>query len=459
MKMKKLFASISIVLILIMSFSCQHEQQHEPNIKGEALFSFSSVATEAKSMMKSSDIDNAASIIVSIKNAEGVLVCNLEQLPLIKINGSFITRPISLLIGNYELTQFIVADAQGNALFVAPIQGSPNAYLVSSPLPIAFTIAKDEVVKIVPEVVDVENSTPEDFGYSTFSFTVVETFNFLVSVFVYNAQVENFELTTAALSVSSEGIALYSNSLQAITNQVTIRDGYESYILNISKEGYKTFIDTLTNAELKHHFRSEDNGPLVVTLEENVCNCLLDEVVDIDGNIYKTVKMGDQWWMAENLKATHYNDGTIIAKNTQSSWMSLTVGSYEWPNKNQNNIERYGLLYNWKAIESGELCPVGWHVPSYDELTSLVIYCGGANNAREVLEDSICFNALPAGIVNGFGAVQFNQGWYFWSNSTWYDSQYNVTRMYNLQIDGASSVLFNNMASPQLGLSVRCLKD
>lgn len=481
MSMKRLITSISIVLILTMSFSCQHDQQPEPNVKGDVLFSFSSIATKAKSMMKSSDIDNAASIIISIKNSSGILVYNLEQLTLIKINGSFITRPISLLIGNYELTQFIVADAQGNALFVAPIQGSPNAYLVSSPLPIAFTIAKDEVVKIVPEVIDVENSIPEDFGYSTFSFTVVETFNFLVSVFVYNAQVENFELTTAALSVSSEGIVLYSNSLQAITNQVTIRNGYDSYILNISKDGYKTFIDTLTNAELKLHFRSEDNGPLVVILEEDNIGCTMGTVSDIDGNEYRTVKIGEQWWMAENLKVTKYRNGNSITTGlSNSQWENTTSGAYTiMPHDSIDGLESdaevlavYGALYNWHAVDDSRgLCPTGWHVSTDTEWSVLVNLAGGASVAGAKLREmgfdhwvypnieatnELCFTALPSGWRTHEGISDFaNGGYAFWWSASSSSSNLAFFRAINtMEINIERSQFYK-----EAGYSIRCVKD
>jgi uncharacterized protein (TIGR02145 family) len=501
MSMKRLITSISIVLILTMSFSCQHDQQPEPNVKGEVLFSFSSIATKAKSMMKSSDIENAASIIISIKNSSGILVYNLEQLPLIKINGSFITRPISLLIGNYELTQFIVADAQGNALFVAPIQGSTNAYLVNSPLPIAFTIAKDVVTKIVPEVVDVENSTPEDFGYSTFSFTVVETFNFLVSVFVYNSQIENFELTTADLLVSSEGIVLFSNNLQAITNQVTIRDGYDNYILNITKEGYETYIDTLTNAELKLHFRNEDNGPLIVTLEEG-CNCPTT-VTDIDGNVYETVIIGTQCWMKENLKVTRYNNGDLIPTGLTIEEWSATYetkkGAYAiYPHESIDGLNSeaevlaaYGALYNWYTVDDERgLCPTGWRVPSFNpnvDTTDWMIQSKYVRNTGESINELIScrqvnsplggecgtsihprwdsdsrysndifgFSALPSGIRWGVDdALDYDRiGKTASFLSSTEQSEYQAWSRH------MGSTAFSSNATKIIGQSVRCVKD
>lgn len=479
--MKKLLFIFSFLLAAGVYLSCQHDDPAQPNVKGDVVFSFSSITAKIDGILKSSNIDDAASIILSIKDENGNLVYNLEQMPLFKINGLFITRPISLLVGNYELTQFIVADAQGNALFVAPIQGSPNAYLVENPLPISFEVSKDVVTKIVPEVVSVENSTPEDFGYTTFSFTVVETFDFLISVFAYNPQVDNYELTTANLSVTSEGVSLYSNELQAITNQVMIRDGYENYILNVTKEGYQTWVDTLTNAELKLHFRSEDNGPLIVTLEGNNSGCTMGTVTDIDGNIYNTVKIGDQWWMAENLKTTTLNDGlTIPLIEDNLDWETSNFSAYCWYNNDINN-ENNGALYNWYVIETGNICPVGWHVPSDDEWKLLE----GNTDSEYFIEDPIwndlnwrgfdageklmtneywqtgangtndfCFSALPSGLRVNNGLFQGIN-----TKCMWWTSTEEQSLAYFRALFYTNKTINRNFLEKEWGASIRCIKD
>jgi uncharacterized protein (TIGR02145 family) len=88
-------------------------------------------------------------------------------------------------------------------------------------------------------------------------------------------------------------------------------------------------------------------------------------VVDADGNIYSTVRIGSQLWMGENLKTTKYNNGTAIPNVTDGTqWTNLTTGAYcIWYS--------YGYFYNWYAVKTGRLCPAGWHVPGDDEWTLL----------------------------------------------------------------------------------------
>src|SRR6056297_474152 len=99
-------------------------------------------------------------------------------------------------------------------------------------------------------------------------------------------------------------------------------------------------------------------------------------VTDIDGNVYSTVIIGDQEWMAENLKTTTYNDGTSIDLVTDDTdWENNTTGAYCWYDNDQANYaETYGALYNWHAVNNGNLCPDGWHVPTDAEWTTLEDY-------------------------------------------------------------------------------------
>jgi uncharacterized protein (TIGR02145 family) len=101
-------------------------------------------------------------------------------------------------------------------------------------------------------------------------------------------------------------------------------------------------------------------------------------VTDIDGNEYQTVKIGDQWWMAENLRVTHYKNGEEIPKVTEGQeWPTLTTGAYTAYENDYTNILPYGLLYNWYAVDDSQgICPEGWHVPSDEEWMALEIYLG-----------------------------------------------------------------------------------
>jgi hypothetical protein len=100
------------------------------------------------------------------------------------MNGYYISKPLSLVPGGYKLSKFLVVDASNTVVYATPTEGSTKAYLVNDPLPILFSVTKDNVTKVVPEVISVKNNTPEDFGYATFSFTEVTTFDFLIGVFM-----------------------------------------------------------------------------------------------------------------------------------------------------------------------------------------------------------------------------------------------------------------------------------
>jgi len=101
-------------------------------------------------------------------------------------------------------------------------------------------------------------------------------------------------------------------------------------------------------------------------------------MTDIDGNVYETVTIGTQVWMAENLKVTHYRNGnTILHIIDWFSWFTLTGAYCEYDN-DVNNVAVYGRLYNWYAVnDSRYIAPVGWHVPSDAEWLTLVDYLGG----------------------------------------------------------------------------------
>jgi uncharacterized protein (TIGR02145 family) len=101
-------------------------------------------------------------------------------------------------------------------------------------------------------------------------------------------------------------------------------------------------------------------------------------VTDIDGNEYKTVKLGSQWWMAENLRVTRYRNGVEIPNVTDGEeWSSLSSSAYCSYQNDNAEVETYGLLYNWYTVDDPNgLCPTGWHVPSDDEWKELERYLG-----------------------------------------------------------------------------------
>jgi len=97
-------------------------------------------------------------------------------------------------------------------------------------------------------------------------------------------------------------------------------------------------------------------------------------VKDIDGNVYNTITIGTQVWMAENLKTTKFDDSTAIPLRLDNKdWKALFTPAYFCYDNDENaNINTYGALYNWYAVSTNKLCPAGWHIPDDAEWTTLI---------------------------------------------------------------------------------------
>lgn len=196
---------------------------------------------------------------------------------------------------------------------------------------------------------------------------------------------------------------------------------------------------------------------------------------DIDGNVYGTVTIGNQTWMTENLKTTKYNDGTNIQNVTNSYvWTELQAGAYCWYNNSIGNKAIYGALYNWYAVETGNLCPVGWHVPSNAEWAVLINYLlnhgyssGDVGKALKAI--TLWYNSGNGTNASGFTA--YGGGWrngydhngYFvnlqliglWWSSTEKDSNH----AYSRRLYWNTSSIFLHTFNKTDGFSVRCLQD
>ncbi|MBN2275562.1 MAG: T9SS type A sorting domain-containing protein [Bacteroidales bacterium] len=115
---------------------------------------------------------------------------------------------------------------------------------------------------------------------------------------------------------------------------------------------------------------------------------LTTRVQDAEGNLYSTVKIGNQVWMGENLRTTLYRNHEAIPLVTgNTAWTNLTTPAYCWyDNDDANKI--YGALYNWYTVNTGNLCPAGWHVPTDEEMTTLINYLGAPYIAGGKLKEA-----------------------------------------------------------------------
>jgi uncharacterized protein (TIGR02145 family) len=217
-----------------------------------------------------------------------------------------------------------------------------------------------------------------------------------------------------------------------------------------------------------------------------VSNILLDAgyngiLSDINGNVYKTKKIGNQVWMAENLKTTRYNDGTIIPLITDNTlWeIASTDGdpAYCWYNNVPANLITYGALYNWYAIDTlsngnKNVCPTGWHVPTNGEWTTLTTYLGGeAVAGGKMKEAGLAHWASPNGGAtneSGFaglpGGGRYGNGTFssvgvyglWWSSAA---AEYDATGAWIRVLGNGGGGVMRQEDFKGNGFSVRCLRD
>lgn len=195
----------------------------------------------------------------------------------------------------------------------------------------------------------------------------------------------------------------------------------------------------------------------------NFINCM-----DADSSFYAVVQIGTQEWMAENLKTTHFRDGSDIPNITDAGqWSGLTTGAYCYYENNIANATNYGALYNWYAVNTSNLCPTGWHVPSDDEWTTLTDYVGDASNAGTKLKatsgwfnngngtDNFGFSGVPGGYRDYDGAfVSIGKVGYWWSAT-----EYDATSTWAWGLSCYFSDVNRSYNSKVNGFSVRCLRD
>jgi uncharacterized protein (TIGR02145 family) len=192
-------------------------------------------------------------------------------------------------------------------------------------------------------------------------------------------------------------------------------------------------------------------------------------IVMSQGDI-KSVKIGNQVWMAENLNVDRYRNGDPINTGlTDQQWKVTTQGAFAIYDNIQANDLVYGKLYNWYAVvDPRGLCPSGWHVPSDDEWTILTDYLGGWKVAGGKLKftsvwdspnsgatNSTGFTGLPAGFRSFFGVYKEMGQYGYFLSSTKVDDTYVRGRTPSFNGVALDATLFFKND----GFSVRCIKD
>lgn len=195
------------------------------------------------------------------------------------------------------------------------------------------------------------------------------------------------------------------------------------------------------------------------------------KVKDFDGNLYDTIHIGKQIWLKQNLKTTHYKNGKVIPIVADySAWAALARGAYcDYDNTSANSIT-YGRLYNWYAVNTGSLCPTGWHVPTDAEWTTLTTYLGGESIAGGKLKEAglshwispnisatneTGFTALPCGTRDNEAAFDYFRRY----SEFWSSTEYNTWNAWSRGMTNDNSSVNKFFYEKTYGFSVRCLRD
>jgi len=394
--------------------------------------------------------------------------------------------PDSILVLDYSVNVIEQTENANNTFYLSP--NYPNPFIESTSFYINL-LNKEKVRIIIHDYMGKELSQTYielDAGKHTFDFTSGNN---------------SFYLLTVATEQSNKTIKLVSN----------IKNGSRINKCKLIYSGFSNSTDFLKSKKIENGFEFDLGDELKCTAYTYIGDLSITDtpdsnkiyefqytgipcpgiptITDIDGNEYNTVQIGDQCWMKENLKTTTFSNGVSIPNIQDSlSWISLTTGAYVWYNNDTTWKDIYGALYNWyTVIDSNNICPSGWHVPSYEEWTSLTDFIGGwippygnmLKSCRQVNSplgdlcltdihprweaygeyygtDDFGFSALPAG--NRFfedGVFTFiGKVGYFWSESEYsLDGSRMLVLLYNYD------VVAHSFHHKNKGFSVRCLKD
>lgn len=213
----------------------------------------------------------------------------------------------------------------------------------------------------------------------------------------------------------------------------------------------------------------------------------IDYTEDIDGNIYRIVKIGDQWWMAENLAVTHYRNGDAIPNVIDNdAWRNKRTGAYCAADNDKKNADTYGYLYNWYAVDdSRKIAPVGWHVSTEAEWNELEMSLGmsqtEANRTEYIGTDeggklkgtgTTHWNSPNVGATDEFGFTALaggnrrpdNSGYNnslgeyarFWASTK---SDVDQDKAWNRGLPHDQSTIYRATRNLRYGFNLRCLRD
>jgi uncharacterized protein (TIGR02145 family) len=302
-------------------------------------------------------------------------------------------------------------------------------------------------------------------------------------IYLYKVKAGTNEVVLKGNSISrvssvSSGSSQALTSSNSLTRQAKIGTAIDD-VIDVTKDGYLNYRAVA--------YKSDTTGVAIKMIAS------AGTVTDIDGNVYQTVKIGNQVWMAENLRVTKYNDSSAIALDTSTAaWASDTTPRYCFYEKTADSIRNYGVLYNWyvvSVLNTKKIAPPGWHVPTDAEWTTLekfmVLNSYNWDGTKDTLQynkiakslaakadwsthtgagaigkdlstnNRSGFTALPSGCRGSdgtFSGQNSNGGW-------WSTTEDDATRVWYRILNYGNDYLYRNYYYKSGGLSVRLVKD
>jgi uncharacterized protein (TIGR02145 family) len=334
----------------------------------------------------------------------------------------------------------------------------------------------------ITSLIFITNCTKDDKDDKDVEFPVVAT-NEVSEISQTSATSGGMIFDDGGASVTARGVCWSIDQTPTISdNKTTDGTGVGGFVSSITGLAANTTYYVRAYATNSKGTEYGSRAVTFTTLENSIgdnivfnSNITYGTMTDIEGNTYKTVIIGTQTWMAENLLTTKYNDGSPITYVWgNSDWSKLKTPGYCWFNNNGTLFSStYGALYNWNAVHTGKLAPEGWHVPSNAEWEQLCDYLGGVSVAGDKLKEAGAshWGSVDFGGTNesGFtalpGANRFYDGKFypmvgaigFWWTTTEFspnsaDAQARLMHHY----DGTAYYITQ---SKKEGYSVRCVKD
>jgi len=327
------------------------------------------------------------------------------------------------------------------------------------------------------------NSIGTSYGSSI---TFNTTTNYVVPTLTTTA-ITNVAQTTAAsggnvtsdggTTITSRGVCWSISANPTVSLNVKTTDGIGTGSFTSNLNG----LTSNTSYYLRAYATNSTGTGYGSEVKFSTATSISGTVIDIDGNVYKTITIGRQVWMAENLKTTKYRNGDLIGTTTPATLdiEAENAPKYQWAyDENISNVDIYGRLYTWYAAnDSRGACPTGWNLPSVNQVKELIISVDVTNSGYALKEagtthwnpskqdptnslvtNSSGFTGLPAGgrMVNGtFDFMHETTA--LWTTET--STQEKVGYAHNLNSNTANNDFFTSTIIKNIGVSVRCLKD